>query len=374
MSLRLLHTADWQLGRSYGAFPADLAAVLAEARFEVVARIAELARERAVDAVLVAGDVFDSWLAGDRVLHRLIEATRAFPGPWLLLPGNHDPAVPGGVWDRLAAVAPPHLRPLLEATPVELAHGAAFVLPAPLRQRQTGEDPTEWMDAVPTPAESIRIGLAHGSVRELLPPDAESANPVARDRAQRAGLDWLALGDWHGTLQVAPRTWYAGTPEPDRFRANHPGNVLLVDIPAPGVEPAVERVPVGRFAWRSSSFVVAGAEAVERLDAELAAVERPDRTLLQLRLEGSCDLGTRAAIERVLDRHRERLRWLEASDAGLLALPAERDLRLLAVDPVLDEVARGLAREAEEEGEEAAAARLALRLLHFALSAADGER
>ena len=35
-----LHTADWQIGRQYGQFETDDAAMLAEARFEAVARIA----------------------------------------------------------------------------------------------------------------------------------------------------------------------------------------------------------------------------------------------------------------------------------------------------------------------------------------------
>ena len=61
-----LHTADWQIGRQYGQFETDDAALLAEARFDVVARIAALAAERQVDAVLVAGDVFDTQGVSDR--------------------------------------------------------------------------------------------------------------------------------------------------------------------------------------------------------------------------------------------------------------------------------------------------------------------
>src|SRR5690606_10766198 len=52
--IHLLHTADWQVGRQYGQFETDDAAMLAEARYEAVARIAALAAQRQVDAVLVA--------------------------------------------------------------------------------------------------------------------------------------------------------------------------------------------------------------------------------------------------------------------------------------------------------------------------------
>ena len=61
-----------------------------------------------------------------------------------------------------------------------------------------------------------------------MPAAAEGQNPIADTRAETANLDYLALGDWHGTLEVAPRTWYAGAPEPDRFRANEPGNIFYI--------------------------------------------------------------------------------------------------------------------------------------------------
>ena len=53
----------------------------------------------------------------------------------------------------------------------------------------------------------------------------EANNPIAPDRARRAGLDYLALGDWHRTLQIGPATWYAGTPEADRFNSQEVGQV-----------------------------------------------------------------------------------------------------------------------------------------------------
>lgn len=77
---RFLHTADWQIGRRYSQFDPDDAALLAEARTLVVEKIAALATDRAVDAVLVAGDVFDAQTVGDRVIRRLFAATSGFAG------------------------------------------------------------------------------------------------------------------------------------------------------------------------------------------------------------------------------------------------------------------------------------------------------
>src|SRR6266545_6889418 len=57
--LRLLHTADWHLGRRFPSFPEEAQKKLSRARMDVIATILDVARRRAVNAVLCAGDLFD---------------------------------------------------------------------------------------------------------------------------------------------------------------------------------------------------------------------------------------------------------------------------------------------------------------------------
>ena len=107
--IKLLHTADWQMGKQYGQFETDDAAVLADARFAVIERLAGIATEEGVDAVLVAGDVFDAQGVADKTIHRLFNCLAAFKGPWVLIPGNHDAGLAESVWTRavqLDAVPP----------------------------------------------------------------------------------------------------------------------------------------------------------------------------------------------------------------------------------------------------------------------------
>ena len=73
---------------------------LAEARLAAVETIARLALEHKVDAVLVAGDVFDAQTVADRTIRKLFNALRGFPGPWIMIPGNHDAALTESVWTR----------------------------------------------------------------------------------------------------------------------------------------------------------------------------------------------------------------------------------------------------------------------------------
>src|SRR5713226_4069089 len=57
--IKLLHTADWHLGRRFPSFPEEAQKKLSRARMDVVARILDVARRNAVNAVLCAGDLFD---------------------------------------------------------------------------------------------------------------------------------------------------------------------------------------------------------------------------------------------------------------------------------------------------------------------------
>jgi DNA repair exonuclease SbcCD nuclease subunit len=45
--LRLIHTADWQLGKPYGRFDSDVRAALSEARFDAIDAIGKAAAEHA---------------------------------------------------------------------------------------------------------------------------------------------------------------------------------------------------------------------------------------------------------------------------------------------------------------------------------------
>jgi DNA repair exonuclease SbcCD nuclease subunit len=367
MAISVIHTADWQIGKAFKNIPGDAGAMLREQRFQTIRHIAEVARDRAVDAVLVAGDMFDGNAVKDETIRRAIKAMDGFSGPWVLLPGNHDAALAESVWTRLVRCGvPENLRLATSPEPMVLADGRTVILPAPLRRRQETVDLTEWFDAAERPADAVRIGLAHGSVANRLPEEAEAKNPIADDRADQARLDYLALGDWHGTRQIAPRTWYAGTPEPDRWKENDPGNVLLVKIEGPGTEPVVERIPVGHFYWRRLEASVHSPADVESLSAALRYSGIPaDRLVVALRLEGAVDLAIRVALDDMLVQWRAQLRYLEVSDADLIARPSEDDLDRIDGGGFVRTAVDRLRARADDRGDaDRQAARLALLILY----------
>jgi DNA repair exonuclease SbcCD nuclease subunit len=378
MAVTILHTADWQLGKPFGSIEGDVAALLREERFNAVARLADLACERQADAVLVAGDVFDSSTVPDQVLRRTLEVMRAYSGPWVLLPGNHDPALAESPWTRLHRLgAPENIRPAVVRKPLLLADGKLAVLPSPLTRRHEPDDVTEWMDDSETPAGAARIGLAHGSVAGRAP-EGEAHNQISDVRVAQARLDYLALGDWHGTREIGPAIWYSGTPEPDRFRNNDAGNALIVTIDTPGALPRVERVRVGRYQWREST-VTCGmggdhdpAAAIEAAIGAIAS-EAPERTLLHLILQGTATLAGRKRIEDCLSAWRARLRYLELDLDNLIDDPSADDLDTIDRGGfVRTAVERLLAKAGNSANPQREIARTALRLLYFEHTAARG--
>ena len=332
MTLHILHTADWQIGKGFGQIPGDDGAALRNQRLETVSALAELAREEAVDAVLVAGDVFDAQSVGDRTIRQVFERLRAFPGPWVLLPGNHDAAVAESVWDRaehLGAV-PEHVHLATAPAPVRLDEAGLAVLPGPLQRRHEPADVTAWFDEAEIPAGYTPVGLAHGSVTGFLPAEADAANPIAHDRATTAGLAYLALGDWHGTLQVNERTWYAGTPETDRFTSTNPGHALLVTLPDDGGAPTVATRATTRYRWHSLSQTLHESADVTALADRLAALGEPaPDQVVDLTLHGALTLDDKAALDETIESWRGRLRHLRVDDTELTTRATEADLAAL---------------------------------------------
>src|SRR4051812_41211590 len=105
--MRLLHTSDWHLGRSLHR------ADLRDAQAAFLDSLVETARSEQVDAVLVAGDVYDRAVPSvdavelcEQALVRLRETGARV----VLISGNHDSARRLGFGSRLVDAAGVHLR------------------------------------------------------------------------------------------------------------------------------------------------------------------------------------------------------------------------------------------------------------------------
>lgn len=372
MAFRFIHTADWQLGKPFANFPPDLAGELAAARFDAIRRIAAVAAERQAEHVLVAGDVFDGEDLAALTLRRALERMAEHRGiTWVLLPGNHDPLRHGGLWDRIARIGiPSNIIVVTKDEPISLTSDV-ILLPSPLTSKNPGRDPTAWMASTATPAGALRLGLAHGSVQGF-GSDGESSVLIAKDRARTAGLTYLALGDWHGTTKIADDTWYAGTPEPDRFPANDPGNVLAVTL-TPGKPASVDIIRTAAFHWSRLSEDIASLEGLAAIEAALAVDGvSPAQQLVRLTLTGSLSMRDRTELDAWSERFAGRIRHLDLDIEKLVARPDAADFDALGHDGPVTEAARQLTAIANDAAHPDArfAARALERLFGFAAEAA----
>jgi len=151
--------------------------------------------------------------------------------------------------------------------------------------------------AAATPPGAIRIGLAHGSIINF-GSEGEATNPIDPTRATKARLDYLALGDWHRSLQVGPAIWYAGTPEPDRAGGQEQGTALLVELAGSGTSPSVSPLMTGTYRWITRSERLVDEGSLADIDQRLRNEPDLSRLILRLRIEGSLPLAGYAAFQR----------------------------------------------------------------------------
>ncbi|MGC5005885.1 MULTISPECIES: exonuclease SbcCD subunit D [unclassified Streptomyces] len=311
--MRILHTSDWHLGRSFHR------ASLLEAQADCLDHLVATVREREVDAVVVAGDVYDRAVPPlsavelfDRALHRLA----AVGVPTVMISGNHDSARRLGVGAGLMGRAGIHLRtdPAQCATPVVLRddhgdvafYGLPYLEPALVKDvfkaERAGHEAvlTAAMDRVradlATRPDSTRsVVLAHAFVAGGAPSDSERDITVGGVAAVPAGVfdgvDYTALGHLHGSQVVTDRVRYSGSPLAYSFsEVDHRKTMWLIDLDATGAI-AAERIdfpvprPLARLRGRLDMLLDDPALARHEeawVEATLTDPVRPDEPMARL--------------------------------------------------------------------------------------------
>ncbi|MFV2089997.1 MAG: metallophosphoesterase [Pseudomonadales bacterium] len=359
--MKILHTADWQLGLRLNFVGAEVAARLRAQRFDTVRRIGEIANEQSVDAVVVAGDVFDDNGVGADTIQQARDALRSFDDiPVILLPGNHDPGTPDSALVRLGRL-PGAVHVAIDATSMRI--GGAEIYTCPLKTRHTYDDPTGWLPKFED-HDLVRVVVAHGGALDF-GETVETPNRIDVDGILQRGYDYVALGDWHGTFEVSPRAWYSGAPEATRFKEKQPGNVLLVEIDTPGGTPSVELINVARTRWRTESFELLSDSDIDALEAWLNDLDEKSWTLIELSLHGQLSLAGRNRLDALIEDFSDRLALLRIDEDTVAAAPTPEDLAALRGEGYLGRAIEAL--RASDDPIDADALRLLYRLTQEAV-------
>ena len=270
--MRLLHTSDWHLGRSFHGV-----GMLEAQRGFVDQLVAAVARHN-VDVVLIAGDVYDRALPGVDVVHLLDDALVRLTSAGaqvVLTSGNHDSAIRLGFASRLLERGGVHLRtrvedldkPLLLPLGTDAAGREAVVavygipwLEPRLTAEQLGVEAASHFEVTRAATARIRedvgrrsdaaavhpVVLAHTFASGGISSDSErdlsigGVGAVPLDLFE--GFSYTALGHLHGRQTLSGRVRYSGSPLAYSFsEAGHRKGAWLVEIGADGVT-AVEEV------------------------------------------------------------------------------------------------------------------------------------
>ncbi|WP_029355312.1 DNA repair exonuclease [Bosea sp. 117] len=349
---RFVHSSDLHIGKRFGNMPEELRGRLREARHMALERLAREARATGAGTILLAGDSFDTETPSPAMLRQALSAMAGAPLRWIVLPGNHDSLLADDLWAAAQGALPDNVH--LALTPEPLLFDGAAILSAPCTTRRPGRDLTEWMDDAATADGVIRIGLAHGPVQSFSE-DGVGADVIAPNRPARAGLDYLALGDWHGQMRIGERCWYSGAPEPDRFKHDQPGRALLVSIAAPGAPADVAPIETGSFDWRTVPLdLLSGDDAVAALARALPAAAMRRHALLRISASGRTSPAMRSALEQAVAREAPEFGLLELDMDGLATDCEAGDLDAIDRAGALRQAAEALLAESNDEARSSA--------------------
>jgi exonuclease SbcD len=385
--MKLLHAADLHLGAAYSGF-GSLGPERGREVLDAFRRLPEVAAEERVDAVMVAGDLFDSPRPGTETLAAVRETLRRFMDaciPVFLVPGNHD-----AVTLRFS----PYRELARGSRVVEQRDGAArrsekhsvyilvrphFAAPVtveteggPLHVYGIAYDPAECRDPIATfarkAAPGVHVMLLHASVRAADHWQGSNSLVLPTRALDGIDVDYIALGDHH-----RPRTpsAFGGTAAcyPGSFAATDlseagPRGYVLVEL-TPGRPPEVEHRDAGVTPVAAVEVDVTG--LTDDIGVAEAAIRlAPARAVPAVHLVGepAFPLDTDVVTAELIERYGHA-----AVVDGTRFYASERLDELAGEDTVAGHVVR-LARhridqaEGEEQAEiERTALRLALRAL-----------
>ena len=262
--MRILHTSDWHLGRSFKHVP------LLDEQARFVDQVVEIVTAEAVDLVVVAGDVFDRGFPPAEAVEvwhdalvRIVEAGAQV----VAISGNHDQGERIEIPARLAREGVV-VRGRREATPVtlEFTDGPLTVVPIPFldpfmaRDLSESEGQATHQSVIEGALAQIdevlaacprSLAVSHAFVRGGQKSESERSllqvgGAELVDARVFSGFTYTALGHLHRPQEVGgdPSVAYCGSPLPYSFSEDHAKTVRLVDMSADGGSVEVGFIPV----------------------------------------------------------------------------------------------------------------------------------
>jgi DNA repair exonuclease SbcCD nuclease subunit len=200
-----------------------------------LAGVLAAARNVAAHALILAGDTFDCHRLPEALLERAAALIAEAGLPVVLLPGNHDPAVPDAVYHHKTLARVDNLHVL------GVTHDEWVLLPG-LDLEIWGRSHRDYGDMIPLERPRPRstrwqVAVAHGHYVPA-PDRSVRLRPswlIGDEELAATGADYIALGHWNRAVKVGDgKAYYSGSPD-------YAGTINVVRLTAAGMV-MVERV------------------------------------------------------------------------------------------------------------------------------------
>ena len=260
--MRFMHLADLHLGKRLNEFS------LIEDQKYILDKILQIAVDEHVDAVVIAGDVYDKSVPSAEsveLFDSFLTSLSSSGISVLVISGNHDSPERMAFGGRLMSVSGVYMSPVYNGVvgPVVLkdCHGEVnfwllpFLKPSTVRRFFDDEHIVTYDDAVRTAVNKMDIDLSernvivsHQFVTGALRCDSEEISVGGADNIFSdiyAPFDYAALGHIHRAQRAgADNARYSGTPLKYSFsEVNHTKTVTVVDIESKG-EVLITEIPL----------------------------------------------------------------------------------------------------------------------------------
>ncbi len=292
MGIKIFHTADLHLGMRFAGYP-DVQDKLINARYETLENMIELANQESCTLFVMAGDLFDRTTLNVKDTSRAARALNEFEGELVIvLPGNHDYYTHDSkLWNEFSKHAGDRILILKNPDIYDLDkyHLKVKIYAAPCSAKHSNENMIKWVNSgESTENDSIKIGLAHGSLEGISPDFDKTYYPMTRKELESSGLDLWLLGHTHLSWPENPdknsRILIPGTPEPDGFDCKHEGSAFIIDMESSS-NMKVQKVSTGKYRFFIDQVVLNDDKAIASMKQKYTGDEYSNM-VLRLILKG----------------------------------------------------------------------------------------
>lgn len=313
-TFRMVHTADLHLGSLFSSTP-EVASQRKMEQIDTLKQILDICTETKADALLIAGDLFDSMKVERGLLNDVKEMLSHYNLRIFITPGNHDPVTPDSCyheeWPQNVHIFRGGMEKVEIPEKNTCVWGAGFT--------KTACEETLLKNFAPVNSR-INVLILHGELTDS--PHADSRyNPIYREALKNSGADYVALGHIHKYEHYEDNDFlycYSGAPAGRGFDETGEKGVL-VGYAAKGFA-HMEFTPLDSRMYHTDKIDVSGCESTREFAGRIVTVlrdrhgEKFGHHLYDITLSGDLENGVIPALPEITKRLGESVFYARLTD------------------------------------------------------------